>query len=307
MNKPKRKAWIIGLLAFLCIGATIYFYLYLKGRNVFRPVSYYYAYFLHVDGLYKSNRILLNGLDVGRVADIRFKSDTSKYLIVKMQLDPQFKLMTTTRAAIVNTGLIGGRVLQLTDAIGPGPYLQSGDTLSGTIDKSSPQMLEQDIGSVLTNIDDLFKELLTFTKNANALINPQTVDNISAIVAQLNATMAKINLAANRVDPLLRNADSTIAAAHTLFSSTNQTIAKASSLLDTVNQLPLRHTFNELQTTTQQLNQTLSSLQNQQSTIGRLLYEDSIYQDARRTIAALDSLIVDVKRNPKKYIKLSVF
>lgn len=307
MNKPKRKAWLIGLFAFLVIGGSIYFYIYLKGRNVFRPVNYYYAYFRHVDGLYKSNRILLNGLSIGHVADIQFKSDTSNYLIVKMQVDPKYKLLTTTRASIVNTGLIGGRVLQLTDAIGPGPYLHNGDTLSGAIDKSSPQIIEQNIGSMLTNIDELFEELLTFTKNANTLINPQNVDNISSIIAELNATMHKVNRAANRIDPLLRNADSTLSAAHTLFASTNTTAQKASAFIDTVNQLPLRNTIDQLQNATQKLNHTLNDLQNPQSTLGRLLYEDSIYQDARRTISALDSLVQDIQRNPKKYVKLSLF
>ncbi|GAH53196.1 unnamed protein product, partial [marine sediment metagenome] len=48
-------------------------------------------------------------------------------------------------------------------------------------------------------------------------------------------------------------------------------------------------------------------LESEEGTFGMLLRDRSLYDDLKKTTADLDSLVIDIKRNPKKYIHLEIF
>ena len=62
-----------------------------------------------------------------------------------------------------------------------------------------------------------------------------------------------------------------------------------------------------LRITIQSLNTTMGRLERGQGTAGKLLTDSLLYMDVRRLVTRLDSVTADFKKDPRKYIKFSVF
>ena len=72
MKKRQRKEWVIGLFALVVLVLLVFSYFFLKGNEIFSSVRRYYVKFDNVDGLYKGNRVMLNGLTIGRVSALTY-------------------------------------------------------------------------------------------------------------------------------------------------------------------------------------------------------------------------------------------
>jgi len=62
-----------------------------------------------------------------------------------------------------------------------------------------------------------------------------------------------------------------------------------------------------IDSTNAQLRGLLALAQNGNGTLGKLLSDSLLYSDIRHTVASMDSLLADIKANPKKYINLRIF
>ena len=62
----------------------------------------------------------------------------------------------------------------------------------------------------------------------------------------------------------------------------------------------------ELNQTARHLNELTAALNNPDSSIGRLTSDPELYNNLNSTISSLDSLFVDIKRNPKRYISIKL-
>ncbi len=63
----------------------------------------------------------------------------------------------------------------------------------------------------------------------------------------------------------------------------------------------------EMKTTTDRFNSLLAKIENGDGTIGKLVSDPALANDLRGLIARFDSLTIDIKQNPRKYINLSIF
>ena len=63
----------------------------------------------------------------------------------------------------------------------------------------------------------------------------------------------------------------------------------------------------EIQMTMANLRQLSESLNNPNSSIGKLTNDPALYDNINATITSLDSLFIDIKKNPKRYINIKVF
>jgi phospholipid/cholesterol/gamma-HCH transport system substrate-binding protein len=63
----------------------------------------------------------------------------------------------------------------------------------------------------------------------------------------------------------------------------------------------------DIKATVGNINELLSQANNPEGSLGKLLHDGYLYNNVSKTIAHLDSLIIAIQKNPKKYIKISVF
>ena len=206
MEQTYRKLAFIGLLVVLLLLNFIIFYQYLKGKNLFRDDHYYHVLFAGVDGLYKSNQVLVNGMRVGQVSAIDFADDSTGRILVTLRIPASRSIAATASAQIVNTGLIGGRVIRLNHATGPGPYLHDGDTIRGNTDRSYADVVETDIQPVISNADTLLNLLKRIAFTLNEAITPETATLIQGTLQNIHTASANLNTTLAQLPPMVADA-----------------------------------------------------------------------------------------------------
>lgn len=300
MQTRTKQTWIIGIFTLAVLVAGVVGYQFLKGRDIFNRSSYYYSYFNNIGGLYVSNRVVINGLSVGYVSELRFANDGTGRIIAQFRCPSTLRLQRTAHSQIVNSGLIGGSVVRLYDAWGNGPYLAPGDTIPGSSEMTYTEAFSTKLSPLIANIDTMVRSLKVVLQVAEHTVTEQRVEdtyrelyallrNLRMSAAALPATVANVNTAVNK----LATASDTIQYLMTttigeLQPSLRSALLRTDSLLVVATQLA-------------------NNVQNGQGTLGKIAQDDSLYYDLRSSVRSLDSLLTDIQKYPKRYFKFSIF
>ncbi len=300
MQTRTKQTWIIGIFTLAVLVAGVVGYQFLKGRDIFNRSSYYYSYFNNIGGLYVSNRVVINGLSVGYVSELRFANDGTGRIIAQFRCPSTLRLQRTAHSQVVNSGLIGGSVVRLYDAWGNGPYLAPGDTIPGSSEMTYTEAFSTKLSPLIANIDTMVRSLKVVLQVAEHTVTEQRVEdtyrelyallrNLRMSAAALPATVANVNTAVNK----LATASDTIQYLMTttigeLQPSLRSALLRTDSLLVVATQLA-------------------NNVQNGQGTLGKIAQDDSLYYDLRSSVRSLDSLLTDIQKYPKRYFKFSIF
>ena len=250
--------------------------------------------------MYVSNRVVINGLSVGYVSELRFANDGTGRIIAQFRCPSTLRLQRTAHSQIVNSGLIGGSVVRLYDAWGDGPYLAPGDTIPGSSEMTYTEAFSTKLSPLIANIDTMVRSLKVVLQVAEHTVTEQRVEdtyrelyallrNLRMSAAALPATVANVNTAVNK----LATASDTIQYLMTttigeLQPSLRSALLRTDSLLVVATQLA-------------------NNVQNGQGTLGKIAQDDSLYYDLRSSVRSLDSLLTDIQKYPKRYFKFSIF
>ena len=112
----------------------------------------------------------------------------------------------------------------------------------------------------------------------------------------------------NRSMPgMLNHANGALANAEALSADLRTTTGNLNTFTGSLNQMPLDTTINRINATLANVQRLTAQLNSENSSLGMLMNDKKLYQNATNTVASLDSLLQDVKRNPKKYVTIKVF
>lgn len=295
----------VGLLAIVCFGLLYYGFHFLKGVDFFSPAHQYIVLYDKLDGLTESNPVQINGMNIGRVREIRIIPELGFKLAVTIDIDRSINVNENTVALLSSTGVLGPKAIVLN--IGKGnKTLQKGDTiLAGKMDdmmtmmqnKAKPMLDSLDY--IMGNINGLLTEykgmsteirkILVNTQNMTASFSGIAADNRQNIKTTMdNAAKMSASLVESqkKIDPLL---------------------AKMNTFADSLNALKLAGTVNKANALVGELNKTMLAINNQKGTAGKMIYNDSLYNNLNKTMASLDSLLVDFRKKPKRYVHFSLF
>jgi phospholipid/cholesterol/gamma-HCH transport system substrate-binding protein len=233
---------------------------------------------------------------VGYVESVDIRPDGM--LVVKFRIRKRYKVPEGTTATIEPNGFFGDQLIALKPAKpSPKTYLPNDTLASG---RPTPQ-----IGDVLARVDTIaghisvlasalrkelvetggFGELRKTVRSANELMQ-----ELSKVAEEQNAELTRTQASLRRMASVVDSAqiDSTVKA--------YRSAATNAQALAT-----------DLRTTTARLNTTLDKIDHGEGTAAKLMNDPAMYNDVRSLVTRLDSLTADFKKNPRKYIKLSIF
>ncbi len=303
MKKKFSKEFVIGLSVIIAVAILVVGIEYLKGINLFMPANFYEVYYDDVSGLSKSAPVQINGYKVGQVRDVAidYSKPNSKVKVV-LALDKKLHLPEGTKAEIGQTLLSGAFVnLQLGNST---KMLAKGSTLEAS---STPDMMAALQENILPAVDRIMPKVDSLLYNLNRLAGDPALsasigrfDGITANLLQtsngLNSTMGTLN---GRMPSIMNN----VGKASVNLDTITYNLAQLSSDL---RQLPLQPTMDNVQRITSNLEQFSAQLNNQNSTLGKLTNDPALYDQLHRVSADIDSLIIDIKKNPKRYISIKL-
>ncbi len=280
------------------VGVVILFFgmQFLKGLTLFSTANNYYVVFSDVSGLSNSSPIYANGVKVGVVEAIDYDYSHPDRIIAELGLDPELQLPKGTAAEIVSD-LLGNVKLELRFGNMADGMLAEGDTISGA----------QQVGALgkasamIPQIEQMLPKLDSILASVNALLaDPairQSVHNVDQITANLTAATNQLTALStslnSQLPPMLQKADGVLTNTQTL--TQNLSDVDIAATMASVN-----NTLNNVEQMTARLN-------SKEGTLGLLMRDPSFYQNLNATMAHADSLMIDFKAHPKRYVHFSVF
>jgi len=251
-------------------------------------------------GLNTGDPVLVAGVKKGQVAEITLTADN--LVAVEMMIDEDVMVYTSSLFTIESEGIIGSRYINITANPG-GTVLAEGDTLVG-LNAASLNDVFRNVQRLVIKIEDLTGSIQDIVTDEEvrrqvretfdnfgrtiSLLNQVMIDNqdqVSASIENLSSVVDNVNRA------LVQNMDDLERALQSFTLAGNE-FARVAVSIDT-----LSHSVNGV----------VDRFQSGEGTFWRLAESDTLYRNLFATVARLDSLITDIKNNPKKYFTIRIF
>lgn len=297
MDKIFTKEVRIALMAIAGIIVLFVGVNFLKGIIVFSNDNSYKVIMDDICGLSESSPIYADGYKVGVVRNIQYDYDGSQNgIIISIDVDKNMRIPKGSTAE-VSSDLMGNVQMNLLLANNPRERYEPGDMIKGskalgTLDKVSELLpyvenIVPKLDSIMTSINILLRDpaIAAILHNAEA-----TTANLEKSTQQLNQLLGKMD---QKVPGILDKADRTLANTETLTGNLAQVDVQATMA-------SINETLNNCKELTNKLNST-------EGTIGKFLNDPSVYNNLNATMRDADSLMIDLKSHPKRYVHFSVF
>lgn len=299
MNIKFNKEFKIGLSVIVAIAVLIFGIDYLKGINLFTPSNYYIAEYDNVAGLEVSAPVTIDGFKVGQVRELNFNYEKPGKIQVVLALDKHLNVPEDTYAQLASSLLSGASVeLKMghsTKMLEKGSVIKTRG-VSDIMDALANDLMPQ-VNSILPKIDSLLYNLNMLVADPALAAS---IGRLDGITGNLLATSQGLSTTMNREVPGIMNN-----ARH--ISTTLDTVAgNLGTLSYQLRTLPLNATMDNVRDITANLEKFSQSLNNQNSSLSKLTSDPELYNRLNRVAADVDSLIVDIKKNPKRYISIKL-
>ena len=286
----------IGLVAVAALLVLFFGLKFLKGMTLFSSDNRYFVKFKDVSGLSMSSPIFANGYRVGVVEDIVFDYANTGEIVATIGIDPKLSVPAGSRAEIASD-LMGNVKVELVLGDAAQGMVAPGDTITGcqrlgAMGKAADMI--PTVQQMLPKLDSILASVNTLLADpaiANSLHN---VDQITADLTRTSHDLSQLTAALNSQMPqMLRNADGVLA-------NTNQ-------ITKNISDLDIATTMASVNTTLRNVEQMTATLNSKEGTLGLLMRDPSLYSNLNATMMHADSLMIDVKAHPKRYVHFSVF
>lgn len=301
-----------GLIALLAIVGFVILFQFMKGRSLFTTDNIFYAKYDNVEGLTQSAPVSINGLKVGQVDKIipQTTKDGKIHFIVKITVDNNFEFSKNSNLEIFEPSLMGGKEMRVNLFYG-GETAKDGDTLKGAFKLGMMNSLSSQVGPVKDQLQTVLHRVDSLMANANQVMNAQNREEIKVLLHNLNKTVGALETTAGSVNRLVGNNDpklqKVLDEASLTMKSGKVTLDKYGNLAESIDTKQLNQTIANLDQTVGKLNSVVAGIDRGEGSLGKIMKDDQLYNNLNSASTNLNSLIEDMKANPKRYINFSVF
>ena len=291
----KRKKEVqIGLLAILAIALAYVGINFLKGIEIFKKSTTYYAHFDNLSSVTVATPVLVSGCKVGTVRSVSFDYARGYGATVELSLDPHVRITPESQVRIKMNPLSGSELILQIAPKGT-QYLAEGDTIPSI----SPQgdLLSVATDKILPEVANMMPTINATLERLNALLNDKNIDStllgLNLASQQRHGMVAGLNQTTHRLDPVISNV--------------GQMTSNLATFSGQLSSMHLDSLMLSLQSTTAQLQQVSQQLRSKDNTAGLLLNDPALYIRLDSLVRSADHLMRDLKENPKRYVRLSIF
>lgn len=269
---------------------------FLKGKNLFSTNNTYYMTFTDIQGLGSSTPIYADGYKVGTVDAVSYDYKGTGPIKVKADISNELRIPAGSQAEIVKD-LMGNIQVNLLLANNPRERIKAGGIIPGAVNDGAlgkVTAMVPEIEKMLPKLDSILSSLNTLLADpalAASLHNIETTtSNLTVSTQELNTLMAGLN----KQVPCMIN--------------------KANGVLDNTEKLTANLSALDVQGTLDKVNKTLANaeeftnkLNKTDGTLGLLMNDPQLYNNLNATMRDADSLVVNLKEHPKRYVHFSLF
>lgn len=290
----------IGILAAVCIFLLFFGLNFLKGVNIFSPTNSYHGTFVNLHNLEEQAAVYIRGHKVGQVDNIHYDFTRDSAFTVDISINRDIVLPQGTQMALVSDGLLSGMAIEL--------QLPEQSTLTNDqlpIAKGSfiptiyvPGLMESVQGELIAHVDAAIQSVDSLVASLQLQVQgdhlKNTLSNVDRVTSDLTGVSADLKRVVNtQVPTIVNNAD--------------KAFANLNEITSDLQKADLAATVARVDTAVDGINTFIADVRSQEGTLGQLIYNKSLYDHIDATVVSADSLLVDLKAHPKRYVQFSVF
>lgn len=298
----------------LTIFAFVWGINFMKGRNLFSDDYQFHIIYDDIQGLGSSSSVLINGVKIGKVAEIRLMEDGSNRVLVTISVRNDLEYPVGTVAKIFSDDLLGTRKIQLHM---PNKYElahKNGDTLLSAIQPSLGEQVNEQVLPVKRKAEKLMSQLDTLITSIQMVFNPETRKRLQSSFVSINGTILNLEnitrqidtiMASGRISRILHNVEYITTNFKQNSDQINVIVDNFADISDSLAQIEFAYTINKVNSVLDDVHSLLAKVENGEGTLGQLMSDDKLYRDVEEATKNLDLLIRDIRLNPKRYLHFS--
>jgi phospholipid/cholesterol/gamma-HCH transport system substrate-binding protein len=295
----------LGMAIFAAVIVFVGGIIYLRGVDFQKREYTLTILYNNVNGLQEGSPITIAGLAVGKVEELKLIGTA---IAVKVQIQNKVQFPVDSKAYIKSSSLMGGKLIAITPGI-ESAVLHNGDTITGSY--------EADLTELTSTLAPISSNVLGILERVNTTFDEKTRRNIQGILADVNRSSSEL-------ERIIRNEGQRLDFAIGNFASFSSNLSRFAINLDSIAlsqrvnldtsmatirivTYNLQQASQNLKSTTQSLDVVLGKIEKGHGTLGKLIYEEKLYNDIDSLASNLNLLVKDLRENPGKYVKVSVF
>ena len=280
------------------VGVVILFFgmNFLKGLNLFSSTDDYFIEFKDISGLSSSSPIYADGYQVGTVKDVIYDYTNTNPTKVVVAIDKAMRIPEGSSAEIVSD-MMGNVKVNLLLANNPRSRIMPGQTIRGDVNNGAMGQLS----AMIPAVEAMLPKLDSSLASVNALLaDPalaQTLHNVETVTQNLTTSSAELN-------KLMATMNHGVP---TMMTKANRVLDNADVLTANLASLDLASTKQQVDNTIASVQQLTNRLNSNDGTLGLLMNDPSLYNNLTSTMRDADSLLVNLRQHPKRYVHFSLF
>jgi phospholipid/cholesterol/gamma-HCH transport system substrate-binding protein len=286
-------------------------YSFLRGNDVFASSNKFYAVYKSVDGLSLSKPVLVNGFQIGRVSKMKLRQDGST--VVELKIDHQYRVPSNTLAKLVSTSLLGEKAIVF-DYGNSNTFAEDNDTLKADIQGGLAESLQP----IQMKAENLIAKLDSVLGGINKILNPNFQKNIDRSFLSIANSLQTLEGTTKKIDGIVGSQtghiDAIMANAETVSANLKNSSANITDVTSSFKKVSndiaasnIKQTLDNANKMMADLQATVSKINNNKGSLGLLLNDDKLYNNLTDVTKSMDSLFVDLKAHPKRYVHFSIF
>jgi len=307
----------VGVVFVVAIAVLIWGLMYLKGLELFKSKRTFYAMYDYVNGLVAANPVSIKGMKVGQVKTLYFSKKDPGKIIVQLVIENDYPIPRNSVAKIVSTGLIGSKEIEI-ELGNSKELLANGDTLNALTEATLGEEVNRQILPLKKKAENLISSIDTIATIVQELLNKNTRDNLVEAIEHVKEALQNLAHTTYNIDTLVEtqrmHLASIISNVESISSNLRQNndkikniLANFSNLSDSLVKANVPAILNKVDKTISDLDIAIGKINKGEGSIGLLLNDKKLYDEVTKAAKDLNLLLEDIKANPSKYVKVSVF
>ncbi len=319
LNKLKiRKEVIVGFIFVVALTVLIWGIMYLKGTELFRNRMIIYAVYDKVNGLVPANPVTINGLAVGQVKTLAFSKQDPRKIIAELYINnADYPIPNNSVARIISSDLMGSKEVDI--VIGNSTVmLKNGDTLASSTEATLGESVNQQLAPLKRKAENLISSIDTLATVLNQVLNESTRQDLITAIGHIKSALENLAHTTYNIDTLVstqrNNLARIIGNVESISSNLKKNNEKINNILnnfsdisDSLAKANVPATFARVNQAVTDLDTVINKINRGEGSIGLLVNDQKLYLEVEKAARDLNLLLEDIKANPKKYVKVSVF
>ncbi len=317
MTKEQKRYVKTGILFTIIIFMAVWGVNYIRSNDLLSNQIKLYGVYSDVKELSEGNHVFLNGTKIGKVSKVEFLNGNLNKLVVEFHIRSGIKIPDSSIAMITSTDIMGTMGLKIIlNKHKTNKFYKSGDTLVTKVENSLSEEVNKQILPLKLKTENMLGTLDSLLIAFRSVFNPKTRSNIKKSFEHIQITLKNLEHTTTTLDTLMTTERARIAHiidnAESITSNlknNNENIEKILSnfgdISDSLSASGFMSIIHNADNSISRLSTILDKIDKGEGSMGLLLKDEKLYNELKKASSDLDDLLLDIKNNPKRYVRFS--